>query len=157
MLKEPQGRTGLAQLPSYPPKSKLPQQFTLHWLWGLPGPCPALVSSPQIIPPSFPACSPTAREEDLWPGRTHTCYPPSCWCSWPQVSIGDKDRRKEPGTGEGRVWVVCKMELYGCEGRTHGLCYQQLTLSCTLSIDTKRSVPEKGAHLLALLWRLGTL
>ena len=116
---EPQGRTGIVQLPSCPPSSRLPQQFTLHWLWGLPGPCPDLVSSPQSIPTSFPVCSPTAREEDLWPGRPHTCYPPSCWCSWPQVSTGDKDRGKEPGTGEGRG---CKMGLYW-KGGTHGVLW----------------------------------
>ena len=108
VLEEQQGRTGLAQLPSCPQRSRLPQQFTLHWLWGLPGPCPALVSSPQSIPTSFPACSPTAREENLLPWRPHTCYPPSCWCSWPQVRTLDKDRGKEPGRGDGKGWRGAK-------------------------------------------------
>ncbi|CAO2607389.1 hypothetical protein LEMLEM_LOCUS13326, partial [Lemmus lemmus] len=87
VLEAPRGITGLAQLPSCPQRSLLPQQFTLNWLWCLPGPCSALVSSPQSIPTSFPACFPPVQEEDLWPGRSHTCYPPSCCCSWPQIPV----------------------------------------------------------------------
>lgn len=61
VAEDPQGHTGLDQLPSCPRRSLLPQQFIPHRLWLLPGSCPALVSSPQSIPTSFPAPHPSSR------------------------------------------------------------------------------------------------
>lgn len=92
---DPQGHAGLAPSPSCPRRPLLPQKVTPTGC----GCCldPALPWSPLLrasLPLSLLLIP--AQEEDPWPGRPHTCYPPSCWCSWPQVRTGDKGRGKEP-------------------------------------------------------------